>query len=119
MADKAQTRGTLRETLRVHTLGFRQEAGETRSHAQRPHTWLQARGRQEGRHTRQKRGTPGRRVGFKEGRHTRQTPGRHGRQARGSRGEALADAETGLALADKAQTRGTPGRQTPGRQGAD
>ena len=38
----------------------------------------------------------------------------HKRQARGSRGEALTDAETGLALADKAQTRGTPGRQGSG-----
>ena len=28
LADKAQTRGTPRETLRVHTLGFRQEAGK-------------------------------------------------------------------------------------------
>ena len=67
LADKAQARGR-QERHFGSTLGFRQEAGksETRSHAQRPHTWLQARGRQEGRHTRQKRHTWMTKIGVSE-----------------------------------------------------
>ena len=45
-----------------HTLGFRQEAGETRSHAQRPHTRLQARGRQANTDSRKSESVRGREV---------------------------------------------------------
>ena len=107
----AQTRGTLRPAwhwqtrrrLEAHherhfgsthlASGKRQARGETRSHAQRAQT----------------RGTPREtsRVHTLGRADRRETT----RDTSSAHLEALTDAETGLALADKAQTRGTPGRQ--------